>query len=449
MEYFTDSEITRGDCGHEMTIDRGYLEICKTLAPGAFTRNLPFTPQVCFIDGQLKLLCPDFIKDWPTYLRVQFVNPINRLFEMGASSVVLSFDYYPLVPLAKAPTQKKRTVKVPKVPWDQRQELPSTLPPNFPQLLMNRVFKSKVCQLVVSQISSLVELGNGRRLIVDYDDFPLEFTACDMEPTPQTGYKKTGESDTKFVQYLHPGQPFLADSVDGDYVVIAMVQVAKALAANETPPRIMVRRIEIKTAGQKRMRGGVAIEESTRRQYEIVDINAVVDALIREIRNKVANPKTGLEIPIFSYLVALTGCDFCAGIPRVGPNTVWKNLRKIWGPLQDAYDTTLGEFNVRKVADKVVAPLLHGVYKKHATSVSGQDITRLLRAIGESKELSDKARTELATVSDIACIVRNSNWTLHYWHDAPTTPCSTQSAYGFAVKKNGDVERDTQAVLGV
>ena len=430
-----------------MTIDRGYLEICKALAPGAFTRNLPFTPQVCFIDGQLKLLCPDFIRDFSSYIRIQFVNPINRLFEMGASTVVFSFDCYPLVPLAKAPTQRKRTTKIPSVSWDHKQDIPAMMPPNFPQLLMNRVFKSKICAWVVSQLPSLVELGNGRSLVIDYDDFPLTFTAGDVPPTPQSGYKRTGESDTKFVQHLQPGQPFLADSVDGDYVVIAMAQIAKAIAANETPPRILVRRIEIKPAAAKRKRDGDATDK--RRQYEIVDVNAVVTALTREIHNKVPKAKKGLEIPIFTYLVALTGCDFCAGIPRVGPNTVWKSLGKIWGPLQDAYDPILEEFNVRKVADKVVAPLLHGVYKKHATTVSGHDITRLLNALKMSETLSEKARSELATIAEIACIVRNSNWTLHYWDDAPTAPLSTEVGYGFAIKKNGDVERDPHAVLGV
>ncbi|KAJ1468022.1 hypothetical protein T484DRAFT_1920920 [Baffinella frigidus] len=106
-------------------------------------------------------------------------------------------------------------------------------------------------------------------------------------------------------------RPFLADSVDGDYVVIAMVQIAKAIAANETPPRILVRRIEIKPAAAKRKRDGDATDK--RRQYEIVDVNAVVTALIREIHHKAPTAKKGLEIPIFTYLVALTGCDFCAG----------------------------------------------------------------------------------------------------------------------------------------
>jgi hypothetical protein len=429
-----------------MTINRGYLEIAKVLAPGAFTRNLPYTPQVAMIDLQLRLLPPDFCRDYSSYLRIQFVNPINNLFKSGASTVVACFDDYSLVPQAKQPTQRKRTTKFTKVPWDQEQDLPATMPPNFSTLLMNRTFKGKICAWVVSQLPSLVDLGNGRRLILDFDQLPLEWTAGDIQPTPQTGYKRTGESDTKFVQYLQPGQPFLADSVDGDYVVIAMAQIAKALAADETPPRILIRRIEIKTAGEKRMRDGAV---DTRRQYEIVDVNAVVTALTREIRNKVPIAKRGLEIPIFTYLVALTGCDFVAGIPKVGPTTVWKNLGKIWGPLQDAYNPVLNEFNVRKVADKVVSPLLHGVYKRHASSVSGQDITRLLGVIKNSKALSEKARCELATVADIACIVRNSNWTQRYWFDATTVPLSTQVEYGFAVKKNGDVERDTQAVLGV
>ena len=81
------------------------------------------------------------------------------------------------------------------------------------------MFKAKVCQLVVSNIASLVDLSGTRRLVVDYQGFPIEFTSEDTQPQPRTGHHiHLGESDVKFTQYLDPGMPFLADSVDGGTV---------------------------------------------------------------------------------------------------------------------------------------------------------------------------------------------------------------------------------------
>jgi hypothetical protein len=65
-----------------MTIDRGFLQIWKSLAPGAFTPNTPFTPHSAFIDGQLHLMRPGGITSWTQLLHCQFVVPINRLFAM-------------------------------------------------------------------------------------------------------------------------------------------------------------------------------------------------------------------------------------------------------------------------------------------------------------------------------------------------------------------------------
>ena len=432
-----------------MTIDVGMLQICKTLSPGAFTRATPFNPRTAFIDGQLKLMRPSFVHTWDMLLQIQYVAPINRLFEMGATTVVLAFDNYKYTPGAKQPTQRKRTTKIPKVDWNVRQELPSIIPEAYDRYIMNRQFKARVCQLVVATIGELVTLGNGRHLIIDYDDLPIEFTAGDVEPEPQSGYTLLGESDVKYPQYLQPSEKFIADSVDGDYLAIALMQIERATLQGLAPPEILVRRIEIKTVAQKRARTGAPIDGPTRRQYEIVYANKIVQDLVQYLRSTygVTEKCRGHEMRLFCFLTSLVGCDFTAGMPRVGPATVWRLLGSIWGPLQNAYDPVLGEFDIKLVADTVVAPLLHSVHKKHASSVSGKDITRLLKVLSTAPGLSDKARQALPSVADIACLIRNSNWTILYWHDARTVPPSSQPKYGFAIKKNGDIERDSKAVL--
>ena len=42
--------------------------------------------------GQLKLMfASTFVRDWATFLKIQYVGPIDRLFSLGAKVVVLSF----------------------------------------------------------------------------------------------------------------------------------------------------------------------------------------------------------------------------------------------------------------------------------------------------------------------------------------------------------------------
>ena len=45
-----------------------------------------------FFSGQLKLMMAgEWCRDWATFLRMQYVGPIDRLFSLGAKVVVLSF----------------------------------------------------------------------------------------------------------------------------------------------------------------------------------------------------------------------------------------------------------------------------------------------------------------------------------------------------------------------
>jgi hypothetical protein len=201
-----------------MTIDRGFLEIWKDISPQAFTAEIPFTPSIAFLDGQLHLMRASFMHTWEVFLEVQFVNPLNRLFRWGATTVVLSFDNYKFTPTAKQPTQRRRTTKIPQLEWHEQVSLPSTIPHNYEQLIMNRVFKARVCQYVVANVTGLLDLRNGRRLIVDYDDGALEFTEGAVAPTKLPMDFELGESDVKFAAYLENSDSFLADSIDGDYV---------------------------------------------------------------------------------------------------------------------------------------------------------------------------------------------------------------------------------------
>jgi hypothetical protein len=82
-------------------------------------------------------------------------------------------------------------------------------------------------------------------------------------------------------------RPFLADSVDSDYVIIGLCQIEKHQSEGKPLPRIMVRRIEIKEAGVKRARveGSGSHETKPRRQYEFVDCLKLAEHVTRHLRS--------------------------------------------------------------------------------------------------------------------------------------------------------------------
>lgn len=453
----------------KMTIDRGFLQIWKSLAPGAFTPNTPFTPHSAFIDGQLHLMRPSGITCWTQLLHCQFVVPINRLFAMGATVVVLAFDNYKLTPTAKQPTQRKRTKRVPTVPWNADAQLPPTIPDNYEHVLMNRVFKARVCQFVVANIAHAVQLGNGRRLVIDYDNLPLEFTAEEDEPRPRSGFTMLGESDVKFCAHLQPGKRMVIDSVDGDYVCIALLQIENALRAGTQPPQIAIRRLVIT---QPRARGSLAARSSGR-QYEFVHINRLLESLQRHILqpklsmfsvaasksvannlSEVASPPTCaspqlIEMRIVAWLVSLVGCDFTEGLGGVGPKTVWEKLHVLWPHLLDTFQEACNEMDVSCAADNIVLPLLksQSQFSNHVKHGPAGRLRDFLATVSSSTRLTERQREKLPSTMSIACLVRNCNWTLKYWCNAATAPDAVQKQFGFVRTATGNVQRDSHALL--
>ena len=203
-----------------------------------------------------------------------------------------------------------------------------------------------------------------------------------------------------------------------DYVAIALAQIERAKAAGKPAPKIIVRRIELTSADQKKRKREENKGERPRREYEFVDCLKLYESIVRHLRSTygVKDACKGAEGYLWNMVISLCGCDFTTGIPRVGPTTLWKHMRVIWGPLQDAYDPSTKQFNVRKVADNVVAPLLAIVHKKHAGNASSKNITKLLETIKASPNMSENARNAIPSVADIACLVRGSNWTIQYWY---------------------------------
>jgi hypothetical protein len=422
-----------------MTIDRGFLELWKAQVPEAFTDAPPFIPANAFVDGQLRLMRPSGITTWDALLLCQFVNPINHLFSMGAKRVVLGFDHYKLVPLAKAPTQRLRTKKIACVPWDADASLPPSIPEKYEQMLFNRAFKAKVCQFVVSNIADRVQLGGGRSLIIDWNNLPLEFTDESDEPQPRSGFTCLGECDVKWCQHLVPGESTAVLSVDGDYIMISLLQIEQYLRAGETPPRIMVKRVKLQKNGQG----------TGRREYEWLHCNLLYHGLRKAMHSRTHIPAhmNHAEMRLVAILVAITGCDFVGGLPGVGPRSVWRTLTSLIPRLVDAYEPHTDHFDVSLISNFIVLPLLMPLYRKQAALGQTRTLQNFLDTVSTSSSLTTRQRSKLPTASALASTIRNSIWTVLYWIDAKNVPNPVQTKYGFSRMPNGNVERDPRASL--
>ena len=113
-----------------MTIDSNWIACMKSDVPAAFTPAPPFPPDAVFIDGQIKLMCPNIegTLTWDEYIRRQFERTIVKYLNAGVSCVILAFDDYRHVPCSKNMTQAKRRRNVPAVDFGDRSSLPPLCP---------------------------------------------------------------------------------------------------------------------------------------------------------------------------------------------------------------------------------------------------------------------------------------------------------------------------------
>ena len=117
----------------------------KALCPEGFTPHLPIQPDVSFIDGQIKLMSmPSQNPSWETFIRRQFVCPIEKHWELGSTRVILAFDDYANVPQAKQITQASRRSRTVPIQFNPEDPIPETPPEPWDGAMANRAFKAKV-----------------------------------------------------------------------------------------------------------------------------------------------------------------------------------------------------------------------------------------------------------------------------------------------------------------
>lgn len=89
-----------------MTIDSTWLHAFKEELPHAFTKSNPFHHSAVFIDGQIRLMQspPKEPQTWDQFIFRQYARHVGAFLDR-CDTVVLAFDNYEHVPLAKCMTQ--------------------------------------------------------------------------------------------------------------------------------------------------------------------------------------------------------------------------------------------------------------------------------------------------------------------------------------------------------
>lgn len=371
-----------------MTIHRDWVGVMKAECPEAFTPHPPLRPRVAFIDGMPSLMKGASVCRWHDLIGASFMMPVKRFFGMGAHTVVLGFDVYSLVPSAKSITQDNRTKKVPTTDFDERDQLPPVIPVNYNDCIRNRAFKRRVVQLIVETLPDMLALDAGQALIIDYENCPVQFRRSapggKLEQVFMVDVPPLGECDIKCTRWFRLYGDGIAQSVDGDFLPIALLehesQVRELRGTSGAPTRMAVYRLEFNTkdpesSGKKRAADGAAkgdAAEKRRRAMEFVNIPLLYESMCSAIRQcagtgRVQTSHDARYMEMLACLIGLTGTDFTRNLPLLGVRKVWDMLpgRDVWSGIVQAYDTELLCLDVPSARDQLVGRMYYETYRKH------------------------------------------------------------------------------------
>lgn len=431
-----------------MTIDSGWVKVLKNGKAAAFTDCAPLKPTTVFIDGQIKLMKAAHITTWQQFIKFQFFNTIEKAFDTGANIVVLGFDNYKHVPLAKNMTQRKRSQHVPIMNFDQHDELPAILPEYWDAAMRNRSFKVKVMSMVTNNVRAKYQSQVHRTVILDFvDDIEvlgrqIELPSIFKQAKDDGVILKRGECDIKAFSYTDFG-PLLIHSTDGDFVPMALVQIERALQENRKVPIIMLHRIKIQT-GQKRAIAEVIDKQDTKtrkpsRHLEFVNMNMLYAFLRSEI------PNTVQPAHMFAGMVAMTGCDFTQNLPQLGPARLWNNRHHLCPVNQatrrrDANPSSMSYIMymicsayMQLFSHKAVARQIMKLPTDSEDAITQYD--GIFEKIVSCQKIAESVRGSLWQSSRMLAHAKNTAWTLQYWGCLQDAPDALSGDWGYRWKK--------------
>lgn len=383
-----------------MTIDSGWVKLLKQNVPQAFKSHAFQKGGIVFIDGQVKLMKPDYINTWDLFVAKQFVDPIDKLFlEHDAKVIVLGFDNYKYVPKSKHMTQRKRSQHVPDIMFCEHDSLPSVIPERWDAAMRNRTFKTKVVNMVVARLNLHYSKFADRTVVIDYSDNVQ--TIGRPWKLPDMAVCR-GECDIKAFAYAQCGEPLLIVSTDGDFVPLSLAQIEKAKIAGCQSEISLLR---LKTRVDKE-------PSKNRREHEYVNMPLLYAWVERQF-HKCERPAVSM-----CAMIAATGCDFSLNLPQIGPLRMWAarslfNNRAIEGPvdiLNIICQTYFQTFRMKARFGNLMQLPTEQCYNS------------MIEKIQSSNKISLRIRSALWPTERAQAHSLNTWWTVLYWtmlHEAP------------------------------
>lgn len=423
-----------------MTIHTDWLRVCKAESPESFVPTMPFHCKCVFVDGMPLLQVGKSTERWGDLVQRNFARPLQRYLDGGIPVAILAFDDYRHVPMSKAITQANRSKKhpAPTTNFKEGDPLEPVIPKDYGAKLRNRTYKFKVVEMIVEALPNVLRLSRGQTLIIDFNTCPIAFDLDDRGALRHTflhDIPPCGECDIKFTRWARCYGNMVAHSIDGDFVIIALMDHERQLFVDDvsSPVKIAVRRYELNMRGagedasesKKRPRGasgGGAAAGRAPPSWEYVDIPQLYQAMVNAFMQCApSSSESGAYqkqfMRMFACLITLTGTDFSRELPLLGPRKIWDILpdRKLWSGFLASYDLSTGRMVPGDMCNKFVRHLYQNKYQKHAR---GNTLAEVMRSLSNSK-LSDLTKERLPSVARVDVTVRNGNWILAYWSCNP------------------------------
>jgi hypothetical protein len=428
-----------------MTIHSDWSRILHDECSDAFSRRAPTgRMQVGVIDGHLQLMRLDpRMGTWDTFIRNQFLKPIETLFHLGCPRVALCFDNYGAVPAYKSMTQAARSGRHEVKVFHAHDALPATIPEDPMLFLMNRHFKLKLIEMLCERIPPLVGIERGQEFILDYKRV-VSYTHGPRVPAPVRDMECMGESDVKFCRYVTRYGSALVHAVDGDYMAIALLYYAHRGVRDDN--RIFIYRQLSVLPSRKRKQPEPEEEELVFfRPAPVkaapkcwVDMQMVFATLARAVRRGQTDVADQDAVFSMVFLMLCAGTDFSRNVPLLGPKRMWEALPKISAPLVQAVRGE-GALNSKAFLNLVIGRMYAMHYSRHVSATYPLTLATVLDALHRSR-LSNTTKGKLPTPERMATTLRNVEWVIRYWsteNGAVETPCD--GACGYSRAANGEI----------
>jgi len=445
-----------------MTIHSDFFKIVKEGCQQAFTDTPPMSPDVVFIDGQVKLMKADAVTSWDLFFSIQFYKTIEKSFALGAHTVVLAFDNYEHVPSSKSMTQAKRLKQRVDYDFAQSSALPCRPPEDWGSAMANRTFKSKVVLRVLEATKTWFELKlktdarfSTLTLVLDFRGVPvvLHSPGCSRGDSVQQFVSARswdaqdacigrGECDIKAFSWMPLARCLCIVSVDGDFLPLSLLQILQCQRMQASPCDVLLYRIATKTdatGGKRKTPASEPEAKTARREYEFVHV-----ALVRAWLHSVFPSKAADPVVQFCAMVALCGCDFARNLPRLGPRSLWKMRHRMHNadlsqPTQALLAIACAYHDMFVSRNQVPPRVTNSVawFTQASDELALTVYQDLASKVVRDQKVSPTIQKQLWPAATSRAHTRNAAWTLLYWSLLEHAPDPLSADYGYVRDSRG------------